>query len=370
MGGAHDHEPSRRAAAAGVQVIRNQASQTIGGQLIDAASGGAFAGTVTVYITKDAGTQAIGSVGSGLCTAEGNGYYTYRPSATETDGTLIAFTFIGTGAVPTTVQVNTITEEQQASVTSSSGSGTVTVRNLIIAAFRRLNVFNEGEDPTGASMNDAFDRFNDWVDSVCANDRLLIHRMTRTVWTLTATKGTIANPYTVGSGGDIAVDRPTIIDHVNYQNTAVSPTLELPLTPLTDDAWAAIPQKNLTSTLPTSWYYNPTFTTGYGSLYLWMVPSQSSLQGVLYAPHAVTRFGALNDSIALPPGYNRFLRDGLALELAPEWLGNLPIDPSLIQSYTEARDRLKTANFRMMDLSLDRAVLPQRGGYYSIYSDT
>lgn len=349
-------------------MIRGQAS-AIGAQMVDASTGGAYAGTVTVYVTKDAGTQAIGTVGSGLCQSEGNGYYTYICSSTESDGTLIAFTFIASGAIPVTVQVNTITEEQQASVTSTSGSGSVSVRNLITAAFRRINVIEGNGSPAAEDLNDGLSRFNDWIDSVCANDRLLIHKITRTVWTLTSTKGTIANPYTVGSGGDIDVDRPTIIDHVNYQNTAVSPTLELKLTPLTDDAWAAVPQKNLTSTLPTCWYYNPTFTTGYGSLYLWMVPSQSSLQGVLYAPHAVTRFGSLSDTIALPPGYNRFLRDGLALELAPEWKGGLPVDPAIIQSYSEARDRLKTANLRMMDLSLDAAVLPRRSGYYSILSD-
>lgn len=336
--------------------------------MIDATNGAAFTGTTTVYITKDAVTQAIGTVGSGICTLEGNGFYTYLPSATETDGTLVAFTFTGAGAVPVTVQVNTITEQQQASVTSTTGSGSVTVRNLITAAFRRLNVIESNESPAAEDMADAFDRFNDWIDSVCANDRLLIYTISRTVWTITSTKGTIANPYTVGAGGDIDVTRPTHIDHVNYQNTAVSPTLELALTPLTDDAWAAIPQKNLTSTLPTCWYYNPTFTTGFGSLYFWMVPSQSSLQGVLYAPQQVTRFGALSDTIALPPGYNRFLRDGLALELAPEWRENLPVDPTLIASVSEARDRLKTANMRMMDLALDPGVLPRVQSRYNIYS--
>ncbi len=84
---------------------KNVAGQKIGAQLVSATDGSEFTGTVTVYVTKDAGTQAIGSVGSGVCTHEGNGYHTYSPSQAETDGDLIAFTFIGTGAVPVTVQV-------------------------------------------------------------------------------------------------------------------------------------------------------------------------------------------------------------------------------------------------------------------------
>jgi hypothetical protein len=86
-------------------MIRGLAGQTVGAQLINASSGNVFAGTVTVYVTIDAGVQAIGSVGAGICTNEGLGYYTYQPSADETDGTLVAFTFTGFGAMPVTFQV-------------------------------------------------------------------------------------------------------------------------------------------------------------------------------------------------------------------------------------------------------------------------
>lgn len=86
---------------------KNVASQKIGAQLISATDGSAFTGSVTVYVTLDAGTQAVGSVGSGACTHEGNGYHTYSPAQSETNGDLVAFTFIGTGAVPGTVQVFT-----------------------------------------------------------------------------------------------------------------------------------------------------------------------------------------------------------------------------------------------------------------------
>lgn len=86
---------------------KNVASQKIGAQLITAADGTAFTGSVTVSVTGDAGTQATGSVGSGACTHEGNGYHTYAPAQAETNYDLIAFTFTGTGAIPVTVQVYT-----------------------------------------------------------------------------------------------------------------------------------------------------------------------------------------------------------------------------------------------------------------------
>ncbi len=90
-------------------MLRNTASQTIGAQMLTAADGSAFTGEVTVYITGDGGTQAAGSVGSdpGLCVHEGNGYHSYAPAQAETDYAHIAFTFVGTGAAPATVQLYT-----------------------------------------------------------------------------------------------------------------------------------------------------------------------------------------------------------------------------------------------------------------------
>jgi len=83
---------------------KNVAGQKVGIQMITAADGTLFAGTVTAYVTGDAGTQAIGTVGSGVCAHEGNGYHTYSPSQAETNYDLTAFTFIGTLAIPATLQ--------------------------------------------------------------------------------------------------------------------------------------------------------------------------------------------------------------------------------------------------------------------------
>jgi hypothetical protein len=84
---------------------KNVASQVVGAQMVSASDGSAFTGSVTVYVTGNGGTQAVGSVGSGACTHEGNGFHTYAPAQAETNYDHVAFTFVGTGAVPATVQV-------------------------------------------------------------------------------------------------------------------------------------------------------------------------------------------------------------------------------------------------------------------------
>lgn len=86
---------------------KNVSGQVIGAQMVSASDGSAFTGSVTAYVTGDGGTQAAGSVGSGACTHEGNGFHTYAPAQAETNYDHVAFTFTGTGAVPSTVQVFT-----------------------------------------------------------------------------------------------------------------------------------------------------------------------------------------------------------------------------------------------------------------------
>lgn len=86
---------------------KNVASQVVGCQMVSATDGSAFTGSVTVYVTGDGGTQAAGSVGSGACTHEGNGFHTYAPAQAETNYDHVAFTFTGSGAVPATVQIYT-----------------------------------------------------------------------------------------------------------------------------------------------------------------------------------------------------------------------------------------------------------------------
>jgi hypothetical protein len=83
---------------------RNVAGQVISCGMT-ALDGSEFTGAVTVYITKDGGTQAAGSVGSGACTHKGHGEHEYLPSAGDTNAAYISWTFVGSGAVTKTLPV-------------------------------------------------------------------------------------------------------------------------------------------------------------------------------------------------------------------------------------------------------------------------
>lgn len=84
---------------------KNASSQSIGAEMITAADGTAFTGSVSVLVTKDNGTQTAG--GATAPAHEGNGYHSYSPTQAETNADHIAFTFTGSGAIPATIQLFT-----------------------------------------------------------------------------------------------------------------------------------------------------------------------------------------------------------------------------------------------------------------------
>ena len=244
----------------------------------------------------------------------------------------------------------------------------MTVSQLITAALQDLRVLQVGET---ASANDAaygLDRLNDWIDGL-ATEGLSVYSRARTIWTISS-----ATTYTIGAGATINCARPTgpmAIDNVGFQDTSVSPTMEYNLGPvLTEDAYDGIAQKDLTSVYPQAAYYNPTYDSGFGTIRLWPIPTSTTLQGVIYTLVSVSEFTAISDTVALPPGYRRFLRTNLAKELASAF--DSPLTPDIQQAAMESKADVKRANERLMDLSSGVAglIFGGAGPHYNIYSDT
>jgi hypothetical protein len=345
-------------------MIRATAGQSIGAQMVNATTGAAFSGAVTVYVTIDAGTQAIGSVGSGLCTSEGNGYFTYAPAAAETDGALIAFTFIGSGAVPATIQVATVTESQQAALgAGSTTAAAFTGLGLINAALKTIGVLAAGETASPEDAADALLRLNEMIDA-WGTQRLTIYELKRTTKTLTASTAS----YTIGTGGSINIVRPVWIESAGLIiDTAATIPVEIPIRVLTDDEWSGIVLKTLTSPLAQGIYYDHGWVSGLATISVYPIPTVSTTQLVLYCPTAVLGM-ALATSYAFPPGYAKLLRYGLANELMEFGVPN-DVQDRVAVKYAEAMADVKRANHRTMEMSLPAGLGGQRG-VYDIFSDS
>lgn len=349
-------------------MIKNTAGQSIGSQMVNATTGAAFVGTVTVYVTIDSGTQALGTVGSGVCTAEGNGYYTYLPSQAETNGNLIAFTFIGTGAIPATIQVATVTAAQASAlvVVTGTGAATQTYRDLIANALQDLQVIAGGETLADDDAALGLSRLNDWIDAL-ALEGLIIPTITRQTWTLVS--GTAS--YTVGTGSTVSIPKPVspqAIENVGYYDTSLTTVTEILFgRVLSNQEYDAVPQKALQQTYPTAFWYDPTFGTT-GTISPLPIPNISTLKGVIYAPGSLSEV-LLTDTVALPKGYRRFFRSNLTEELAAAF--EKPVPASIAKIARLSRERVKAANFRMVDMSFDVGTPGlSRLGIYDILTDT
>jgi len=131
---------------------KNVAGQVVGVKMISTADGSAFTGAVTVYVTGNNGSRTIGSVGSGICTHKGGGDHTYAPAQSETNYDHILFSFEGTGAVPTALNIYPGFPQSGDSFSrigapggASLSADIAAIDNQIPLNFDQLNVSGAGE---------------------------------------------------------------------------------------------------------------------------------------------------------------------------------------------------------------------------------
>lgn len=231
-----------------------------------------------------------------------------------------------------------------------------TARDITTESLGDLGVLAPGESPTADDENNGLAKLNMLLDQWAA-ERL-------TIFTVTATDFTVVSgtrDYTVGAGGDVNVARPVFVDAVHVRDTAFTPSLEYPpLQRLSPENWSKVAIKDLTATLPQSFYYNPTFPLG--ALTLYPTPTMTTLTGVVYAPQAVAEFTSLSTLIYLPPGYRRMLVKNLAVELGPSYQRNVP--PELILAASEAKTVVRVVNAPSMEMAFDAGLAGTHRSFY------
>jgi hypothetical protein len=189
----------------------------------------------------------------------------------------------------------------------------------------------------------------------------------REVFPLTAGRGGPSDPYTIGPGGDFDTSRPPEIDNVGLLVTTVTMPFEISRSIYTNDAYASIVQKELTSSYFTGLYYNATYLGGLGTIQLWPVPSADGTSLVLYRPLQLRQFVNLDDDYVFPPGAEPALTYELAKWLAMRFAGqwNAQLE-QMAGSFLALYQRGNTA---MADLGMDPGLTAQ-SGVYNIISDT
>lgn len=224
---------------------------------------------------------------------------------------------------------------------------------IVTPALQEAGVLAATDTATSEDAAFAFARLNRFLDRLAA-ENLTIYTRTRSTWSITPSDGS----YTVGSGGDVAIARPIFVWGVSVIDTVQNPDAEYPLERLTEDEYRRLTLKDQTSSLPTHFYYNPTFALA--TLILWPAPTNSSLSGAIYHSEAVTQFAALSTTVSLPPAYTEMLVTNLAVLLGPAF--KLPPDPILVRAASDSMAVLKRANRRPQEIRFGADTLFGQAG--------
>lgn len=240
---------------------------------------------------------------------------------------------------------------------------TPTVLQIITDALTEIGVLAENESPSAATSALALRYFQRQIDSWGADQVTLSVQLQQAMTWPAAT-----STQTIGPGGNLSsIARPTWINQLTYTVLGSSPAVEVPISPMDRDSYAAESIKTLASTYPTQFFYQTSTDSNVGTLYLWPQPS-GSLTINLYAPKAVATPSALTDVLYGPPGYQEAYHYQLALRLCQPF--GRPIPPALPTLAQEAYLRLKRPNVQPGLMGVDAALTPSTGGGYNILNDT
>ncbi len=215
----------------------------------------------------------------------------------------------------------------------------------------------------------AFKLLTELIDSMTIQSFTVL-TVNRQVYALSANKGSPTNPYTYGPGGNWdtgTAARPPSIQDANLVLNSSSPPVEIPISILTTDMYAAVPIKLLTNALPVNLYYNDSVPLG--QVFLWPIPTSLSNTIALYVPVVSAAFTAYNTAYVCPPGYLRYFRLGLAATCLDPWGVGGEVAQRVRMEADDALIQLKMSNVEMADLSLDPAFTQNRHGTYVIQTD-
>ena len=227
-----------------------------------------------------------------------------------------------------------------------------TANDIIKRALRQCHVIAAGETPSYVEAQDALDVLNDLLES-WSNDQLMIYQRVNRSKALTLSDG----QYTIGSGGDIDTTRPLRIDSAYCQD---SDGHDSPITIINNDQWSRISDKDLATTYPIYLYYRPNFPLGQINLY---PEPGTGITLYLEVWDQLSSLAALTTTVSLPPGYERMLCLGLALELCAEYHPGPQIEATLERRFQNAKEFIQDVN----NINVPEATVDtMNGSAYSI----
>ncbi len=230
---------------------------------------------------------------------------------------------------------------------------------IISAAMRNTNALASGETPTSAEAQDSLSLLNQMMSAWSA-ERYMVFTIVMQQFTLVPNQGS----YTLGTGGDFNYPRPSNLYRAGIVWLAnPQQPLEIPLTMLTDDEWATVPIKNITSTIPQYLYNDGAFP--FMNLNFWCIPTIAD-DVRLYMWQRLQTFADLTTDYSFPDGYDEAIQYNLAIRLAANNIGTI-LNPMTLELARLGIARVKSLNMPLLDLEMPSAL--SGGLHYNWISD-
>jgi len=218
-----------------------------------------------------------------------------------------------------------------------------TALTLITDALLDLGVLADEEQPAASQASGALRKLNNMIDAWNI-DGLLVYGSTQYVLPLVGNQ----QVYTIGTGGDLNVPRPTNITSAFLRQTSLAlyNQADLPLYIFNNQEWADVRFKGMTSSYPYGGvWFDETFP--YINAYVFPIPTGNQYSLVFWADGVIGNL-AINTPINLAPGYKRALTANLCLELAPSYQTQVPDELRLIA--TSSKNAISRENLQINEL--------------------
>lgn len=336
-------------------MLRGQAAQIIGCQMTTLTDGSDFSGAVTVRVTGDNGTQALGGNGAGVCALKGHGYYSYSTALSDTTFTNIAFTFIGVGAITQTLDIETISTAQAGALATLAASPVRLVFTIIKNALNALAVYSPREPIKPEDADYCLSQFNQILDDWNADTQASYAE------TFVPLVTTGANPETIGPTGTFTMDlRPVSIDGLAYDlGTGIYKGVFV----TNDPKWWASQSPSVGGSLFGAYYEaaEPDGKLYFSSVLATGTPLRLMLRTTL-GPVRLT------DALTLPQGYESALT--LTLQEAIADTFHATVTPQMAARAGKARGRIFANNLVVPSLRAPVGTPGLSRGYWDFYSRT
>jgi hypothetical protein len=233
----------------------------------------------------------------------------------------------------------------------------VTALQVMTDAFRMLNVYMSGDTILAVDSTDAL-RWLNLMIGQWAQQNLTIPAEARLIFPLVTGKGSPANPYTIGAGGDLNTPKPpnqNSLIGAGLLLNASTPPVEIPRGVMTNDGYDRQHIKDLTSALFTNVFYLPTFASSLGQIFLYPIPTDTTNSLVLYIRAGLSTFADLTTQYSIPDGYDEALYAQLMKRLAVSYGRTLTDDQKELARNSFAT--IQRSNLQLSDLENDFAHL-------------